>query len=308
MALVSTTLVLGLVCLASADPAASLLSGEQLLGRNKLKEARAAFQSVAENPKAPVSFRAESELRLGCMAVEFEGQPLEAARVRFAHALQLFPKVAVPADWNPTCVDLLAAVRAEQKPAPPPPAAPRPAARPIPVNVDRAQLERERQERVKLQEKLDALSAEAASAKDKSPSGAAADPEARDRLTRLEETIATMRADIKERDERILSMSLRPEPTPAVQKPFDRRLTVPTIIFGALAVGALGTGIGFGLDARSNNASFASTSYRVDALRYSRDGTRSQIVADSCFGGALALAATAVLVFVFQGPPAEPHP
>ena len=51
-------------------------------------------------------------------------------------------------------------------------------------------------------------------------------PEARDRLSRLEQTIATMRVELKERDDRILAMSLKPEAPPAVQAPFDRRITV----------------------------------------------------------------------------------
>jgi hypothetical protein len=301
----STTIVLALVCLASADPASAFLSGEQLLGRNKVKEARESFQAVAENPKAPVSLRAESELRLGCMAVEFDGQPPEAAKVRFARALQLFPKVSVPAAWNPTCLELLGAVRDEQRPAPPPKPGPRPG-----NVVDRAQLEKERQERVRLQKRLDALSEEMEAAKKKDEPRATTDPEARDRLARLEETIATMRVELKERDDRILAMSLKPDSpqAPAVQKPFDRRLTVPTIVFGALALGAAGTGLGFGLSTNASQSSFNRTTYQAEAGRFAREGTRSAIVADACFGGAIVLAATAVLVYFFQGPPAEARP
>jgi hypothetical protein len=310
MSLIPAALLVGLVSLANADPAASLLSGEQLLGRNKLKEAHAAFQSVADNARAPASIRAEAELRLGCMAVEFEGASNEAARSRFARALQLFPKVASPADWNPTCADLLLGLRGEARPAPPPPT-PKPTPRPGNV-VDRAQLEKERQERVRLQEKLEALNAEMAAAKSRNASASSADPEARDRLSRLEQTIDSMRQELKERDDRLLAMSLKPDSSstsePAIKRPFERRLTVPTIVFGSLAVAALGTGIGFGVDARSKKLAFMGTTYQADAARFSHDGTRSQMVADSCFGGAIALAATAALVFVFQGPPAEEHP
>jgi hypothetical protein len=174
--------------------------------------------------------------------------------------------------------------------------------------VDRAQLERERQERIRLQEKLNALSAEIEAAKKKSEPGSAIDPATRDHVASLEESITTLRAELKERDDRLLAMSLKVDRPPAVQKPFTRRLTVPTIVLGALAVGAVGTGVGFGVDARNNKMRFMSTPYPAPAAGYARNGTRSQIVADSCFGGAIALAATALLVFVFQGPPEEPSP
>jgi hypothetical protein len=293
--LLAAQLVLcGLPLAAQADPAADLQRAVQLIEKSRLDEARGLLESIAASEKVPAALRAEAQLRRGCMALEFVEGGSPEARDRFGRALQLEPHAKAPEGWNPRCQELFAAVQSARvaRPTVTAPAA------------GKADLEKERAERLKLQQRLETLNKQLSDLKQ-----AGRDSQTADRLSQLEAVIQDLRVEVKSRDDRILSLSLKLEPAqPKPPKVFQRRLTVPTIVLGSLAVVAAGTGLGFGVSAHSSKSAFDATPYQATADGYATSGRRSMIIADSCFGGALLLAGAATLAFFLQGPPTEEQP
>lgn len=286
---------------ALADPAADLQTAIGL--RRKPAEARRLFESVASAPGASNALRAEASLRRGCLAInDAEGGSIESAtevaKDWFGRALRLDAKARSPEDWNPRCEELFVAAQASARAdAKPPPTQTQPVTRPAqPSGSTKADLERERAERLKLQERLEGLRKEVGALRERDKDAA------NERVGAMERTIDELRADVKARDERILAMSLKLEQeTP---KPIDRR--IPTFVLGGVAIGALGAGIGFGVSAMASKSAFDGTQNQAEAARHAADGRRSMVVADACYGGAVALAATAALVY-FLSPSPEPE-
>lgn len=91
----------------------------------------------------------------------------------------------------------------------------------------------------------------------------------------------------------------------ASQKKSSTRL-VAGVAIGAVAVASLGTGIAFGVLAGQSKQGFQKASTVDDKKRLQSETVTRSLVADVCFGAALATAVVAVIVFPKGG--AEPAP
>ena len=88
----------------------------------------------------------------------------------------------------------------------------------------------------------------------------------------------------------------------ASQKKTNTRL-LAAIIVGAVAVGALGAGIGFGLAAGGSKTSFLNATSVADKQRFEAETKTRSLIADLSFAAALATAITAVILVAKGGNP-----
>ncbi len=323
---------------ALADGRGDLKEASRLLDEGEFGAARELLAKVAA-PGNPPALRAEANQRLGCLALDMaEGGAAasqEKARRHFRAALEQDQSVGVLPVWGTLCREVFAEVKATHTPSKPA----QPKVRrdtPRVAKTDPQALEREKAEREAQQAKFDALQRQLAEIQAKqqqqldamekaeaerlraekegkkaAPAPVVAAPRDDEQLKNLQASIAQLKADLDERDQRIANLiraSANPVPESALKDPdlelrrSTGRNPIPSLVVGGVAVLAAGTGVFFGSMAAGDKKDFDATPFERPAAVVAASGERNQLTANILFGTAAALGVTAAILYFVQDP------
>ena len=318
---------------ARADARADFAQAEKSIEGGEVLEAKRLFAQVMNSPRATPSLRGQAALHLGCMSLEFDHSAAgrDLGQAYFAKAFRFDPRAPPVAGWNPACdaeyptaktqaeldrqrLELQRRAladaedrkrRAEEEKAR---AEQQLAESRKQAEDDRARREAEEAKKPKAQRQpqiIVAVTPQSTRYEDELRKKSAELAAAEARVKAAEEDTRRNQTEADKRDQRFAAMLQRMEEMQEelFKAQHKERTLVPTLVLGGLALGTLGGGTYFGLQARSARTQFDATPFQAEATTLAATGQRSQLTANVLFGSAAVLALTSAIVYFVQDAP-----